>query len=218
MPGPRGRGARQSAAARRRRDPGGAWLQRRGRAGPDAPPDARPPRSDEQVAAGRAADAGARPPTGLARHRRGRARGGRQPDSPRLERAGRRRLGARDDHRRGRPQRTLRHRRRQGCQRSLGQADPGADSRRSARGAGVQAGDRARRPRGRDVTALRIELPEHAGTPDDAGTIASRERDREEFEAVLATAPRPDRIRQVVVEADSVVDAILSQAETSRSS
>ena len=63
------------------------------------------------------------------------------------------------------------------------------------------------------VTALRIERPESAGQPDE-GTIASRERDREEFEAVLATAPRPDRVREVVVEASSVVDAILRQAET----
>jgi nucleotide-binding universal stress UspA family protein len=66
------------------------------------------------------------------------------------------------------------------------------------------------------VTALRIERPgtaDGAGDPDE-GTIASRERDREEFEAVLATAPRPDRVRQVVVEASSVVEAILRQAET----
>jgi glucosyl-3-phosphoglycerate synthase len=63
------------------------------------------------------------------------------------------------------------------------------------------------------VTALRIELPEDAGTADD-GTIATRERDREEFEAVLATAPRPDRVRQAVVQAASVVDAILKQAES----
>ena len=63
------------------------------------------------------------------------------------------------------------------------------------------------------VTALRIERPPGPGEPDE-GTIASRERDREEFEAVLATAPRPDRIRQVVVEASSVVEAILRQAET----
>ena len=38
------------------------------------------------------------------------------------------------------------------------------------------------------VTALRIERPPGPGEPDE-GTIASRERDREEFEAVLATAP-----------------------------
>jgi nucleotide-binding universal stress UspA family protein len=63
------------------------------------------------------------------------------------------------------------------------------------------------------VTALRIERPPGPGEPDE-GTIASRERDREEFEAVLATAPRPDRVREVVVEASSVVDAILRQAET----
>jgi nucleotide-binding universal stress UspA family protein len=63
------------------------------------------------------------------------------------------------------------------------------------------------------VTALRIQRPPGPGEPDE-GTIASRERDREEFEAVLATAPRPDRIREVVVEASSVVDAILRQAET----
>lgn len=63
------------------------------------------------------------------------------------------------------------------------------------------------------VTALRVELPEDAGTPDD-GSIGTRERDVEEFEAVLATAPRPDRIRQVVVQADSVVEAILKQAES----
>ena len=62
------------------------------------------------------------------------------------------------------------------------------------------------------VTALRIERPA-AGEPDE-GTIASRERDREEFEAVMATAPRRDRIREVVVEASSVVEAILRQAET----
>jgi nucleotide-binding universal stress UspA family protein len=63
------------------------------------------------------------------------------------------------------------------------------------------------------VTALRIERPPGPGEPDE-GTIASRERDREEFEAVLATAPRPERVREVVVEASSVVDAILRQAET----
>ncbi|MCC7372916.1 MAG: glucosyl-3-phosphoglycerate synthase [Chloroflexi bacterium] len=63
------------------------------------------------------------------------------------------------------------------------------------------------------VTALRIERPGGPGGPDE-GTIASRERDRVEFEAVLATAPRPDRVREVVVEAQSVVDAILRQAET----
>ena len=51
------------------------------------------------------------------------------------------------------------------------------------------------------VTALRIERPPGPGEPDE-GTIASRERDREEFEAVLATAPRPDRVREVVVEAE----------------
>jgi glucosyl-3-phosphoglycerate synthase len=49
---------------------------------------------------------------------------------------------------------------------------------------------------------------------EDEGTIASRERDREELEAILATAPRPDRIHEVVVEATDVVDAILRQAET----
>jgi nucleotide-binding universal stress UspA family protein len=45
------------------------------------------------------------------------------------------------------------------------------------------------------VTALRIERPgtaDGAGDPDE-GTIASRERDREEFEAVLATAPSSRR-------------------------
>jgi glucosyl-3-phosphoglycerate synthase len=63
------------------------------------------------------------------------------------------------------------------------------------------------------VTALRVERPAGPGEPDE-GTIASRERDREEFEAVLATAPRPDRVREVVVEASSVVEAILRQAET----
>jgi glucosyl-3-phosphoglycerate synthase len=62
------------------------------------------------------------------------------------------------------------------------------------------------------VTALRVERP--AGNErEDEGTIASRERDREELEAILATAPRPDRIREVVVEATDVVDAILRQAE-----
>jgi nucleotide-binding universal stress UspA family protein len=63
------------------------------------------------------------------------------------------------------------------------------------------------------VTALRIERPAGPGDPDE-GTTASRERDREEFEAVLATAPRRDRVREVVVEANSVVEAILRQAET----
>jgi len=63
------------------------------------------------------------------------------------------------------------------------------------------------------VTALRIERPAGPDEPDE-GTIASRERDREEFEAVLATAPNPHRVREVVVEATSVVDAILRQAET----
>jgi hypothetical protein len=63
------------------------------------------------------------------------------------------------------------------------------------------------------VTALRIERPSGPGEPDE-GTIASRERDRVEFEAVLATAPNRNRVREVVVEATSVVDAILRQAET----
>jgi glucosyl-3-phosphoglycerate synthase len=63
------------------------------------------------------------------------------------------------------------------------------------------------------VTALRIERPPGPGEPDE-GSIASRERDREEFEAVLATAPRPDRVREVVVAASSVVEAILRQAES----
>lgn len=63
------------------------------------------------------------------------------------------------------------------------------------------------------VTALRIERPPRAGqTAEEVAT--SRERDRDEFEAVLATAPRPDRIRQLVVQADSVVEAILTQAES----
>src|SRR3712207_1950089 len=56
------------------------------------------------------------------------------------------------------------------------------------------------------VTALRIEMP-GAGEAD-------RARDVEEFEAVLATAPRPDRVRQVVVPASSVVEAICTQAES----
>jgi glucosyl-3-phosphoglycerate synthase len=63
------------------------------------------------------------------------------------------------------------------------------------------------------VTALRVERPE-GNACDDEGTIANRERDREELEAILATAPRPDRIREVVVEATDVVEAILRQAET----
>jgi glucosyl-3-phosphoglycerate synthase len=63
------------------------------------------------------------------------------------------------------------------------------------------------------VTALRVERPPGLGDPDE-GTIASRERDREELEAILATTPRPDRVREVVVEANSVVEAILRQAET----
>jgi nucleotide-binding universal stress UspA family protein len=63
------------------------------------------------------------------------------------------------------------------------------------------------------VTALRVERPD-GNASEDEGTIANRERDREELEAILATAPRPDRIREVVVEATDVVEAILRQAET----
>lgn len=63
------------------------------------------------------------------------------------------------------------------------------------------------------VTALRVERPD-GNERDDEGSIASRERDREELEAILATAHRPDRVREVVVEANDVVEAILRQAET----
>ena len=55
------------------------------------------------------------------------------------------------------------------------------------------------------VTALRIEMP---GA--DAAELA---RDQEEFAAVVATAPRPERVRELVVCADSVVDAICKEAE-----
>jgi nucleotide-binding universal stress UspA family protein len=55
------------------------------------------------------------------------------------------------------------------------------------------------------VTALRIETP---GADD-----SDLARDVEEFAAVVATAPRPDRVRVVVVSAASVVDAIREQAE-----
>ncbi len=55
------------------------------------------------------------------------------------------------------------------------------------------------------VTALRIETPDT-----DAAELA---RDVEEFAAVLATAARPDRVRDVVVNADSVIAAICQQAE-----
>src|SRR5262249_25215831 len=54
------------------------------------------------------------------------------------------------------------------------------------------------------VTALRVERPA-LNDHDDEDAMASRERDREELEAILATAPRPDRIREVVVEATDVV-------------
>ena len=47
----------------------------------------------------------------------------------------------------------------------------------------------------------------------DEGTIASRERDREEFEA-SSPRRRTDRVREVVVEASHVVEAILRQAES----
>jgi len=63
------------------------------------------------------------------------------------------------------------------------------------------------------VTALRVETPQGAGG-DDEGSIAERDRDREEFEAVVATAPRPERIREVVVQANSVIEAITKQAES----
>ena len=56
------------------------------------------------------------------------------------------------------------------------------------------------------VTALRIETPD--------ADEAERARDVEEFAAVLATAPRPDRVREVVVRAKSVVEAICTHAES----
>jgi len=55
------------------------------------------------------------------------------------------------------------------------------------------------------VTALRIELP-------DAGE-AEYARDAEEFAAVVATAPRPERVREVVVSASDVVEAICKEGE-----
>jgi nucleotide-binding universal stress UspA family protein len=58
------------------------------------------------------------------------------------------------------------------------------------------------------VTALRIEMP---GA--DAAELA---RDQEEFAAVVATAPRPERVRELIVCADSVVDAICKEAEGHR--
>ncbi|MCC6178931.1 MAG: glucosyl-3-phosphoglycerate synthase [Chloroflexi bacterium] len=62
------------------------------------------------------------------------------------------------------------------------------------------------------VTALRVErAPSLNGTGGDSE--AERQRVRDEFAAVVSTAPRPERVREVVVEADSVVDAILKQAE-----
>ena len=55
------------------------------------------------------------------------------------------------------------------------------------------------------VTALRIEVP-------DAGD-AEHARDAEEFAAVVATAPRPERVREVVVSAGDVVEAICKEGE-----
>ncbi len=54
------------------------------------------------------------------------------------------------------------------------------------------------------VTALRIETSSTDG--------AQHARDLEEFNAVVATAPRPDRVRELVVQSDAVVDAICQQA------
>ena len=63
------------------------------------------------------------------------------------------------------------------------------------------------------VTALRVETP-HGPGDIDADSSAERDRDREEFEAVVATAPRPERIREVVVQASSVLEAITKLAES----
>ena len=60
------------------------------------------------------------------------------------------------------------------------------------------------------VTALRIET----SSAGDSLWEVEHARDVEEFAAVLATAPRPDRVREVVVKADSVVDAICREAES----
>jgi glucosyl-3-phosphoglycerate synthase len=60
------------------------------------------------------------------------------------------------------------------------------------------------------VTALRIET----SSAGDSLWEVEHARDVEEFAAVLATAPRPDRVREVIVKADSVVDAICREAES----
>jgi nucleotide-binding universal stress UspA family protein len=55
------------------------------------------------------------------------------------------------------------------------------------------------------VTALRIEVP--------GAGAAEHARDADEFAAVVATAPSPERVREVVVTAEDVVDAICRQAD-----
>jgi nucleotide-binding universal stress UspA family protein len=60
------------------------------------------------------------------------------------------------------------------------------------------------------VTALRIET----SSTGDILWESEHARDVEEFAAVLATAPRPDRVREVVVKSNSVVDAICREAES----
>lgn len=54
------------------------------------------------------------------------------------------------------------------------------------------------------VSALRVETP--------GRSAEELERDREEFRAILATSPRPERTSEVVVQADSVQQAILAVA------
>src|SRR5690606_9615668 len=54
------------------------------------------------------------------------------------------------------------------------------------------------------VTALHIEHPE--------AEEEEKQRSREEFEAILATAPLPGRLRQVTVRADQVEPVILEHA------